>query len=108
MVPLRNLIVNDSSSFDRIYFTVIHGYVQSADTVANNTRALKDKLSDIATLHYVNGPPMSDNPTSSSRPWWILVHNLEHKLSASGRWDDTVCLPNNSITFFVTMRADLM
>jgi len=69
---------------------VIHGYVQSADTLASNTRALKDKLSDIATLHYVDGPPMRDNSTSSSRPWWILGKNLEHKVSASGRWDDSV------------------
>lgn len=69
---------------------VIHGYVQSAGTVAGNTRALKDKLSDIATLHYVDGPPMRDNSSSPSRPWWILGDNLEHNLSASNRWDDTV------------------
>jgi hypothetical protein len=55
-LPLRgNLIVNGRVL--RVYiYTVVHdGYVQSADTlaVANNTRPLKDKLSDIATLHYV-------------------------------------------------------
>ncbi|KAF8817179.1 hypothetical protein BYT27DRAFT_7247721 [Phlegmacium glaucopus] len=69
---------------------VIHGYVQSAATVAGNTRPLKDKLSDLATLHYVDGPPMRGNSSSPSRPWWILGDNLEHNLSASSRWDDTV------------------
>jgi len=69
---------------------VIHGYVQSASTVAGNTRALKDKLSDIANLHYVDGPPMRSSSLSSSRPWWILDGSLEHDMSASRRWDDTV------------------
>jgi len=68
---------------------VIHGYVQSASTVAGNTRSLKDKLSDIAVLHYVDGPPMRGVSISSSRPWWILGSSLEHDPS-SGRWDDTV------------------
>ena len=88
-LPLRNLILNSSSNSDHLN-TVIHGYVQSADIVASNTRALKDKLSDIATLHYVDGPPLRANSASSSRPWWILGDNLEHNMSASGRWDDTV------------------
>jgi len=70
---------------------VIHGYVQSAATVAANTRNLKDKLSDIANLHYVDGPPMRNAPHSSSRPWWILDSYLEHDMKASDRWDDTVC-----------------
>jgi len=69
---------------------VIHGYVQSAATVAGNTRALRDKLSDIATLHYVDGPPMRGDSRSSSRPWWILGGNLEHDMSAAARWDDSV------------------
>jgi len=70
--------------------TVIHGYVQSAATVAANTRVLKDRLSDIATLHYVDGPPMRNASHSSSRPWWILDSYLEHDMTASDRWDDTV------------------
>jgi Serine hydrolase (FSH1) len=104
-LPLRNLIVNGSSSSDRIY-TLIHGYVQSADTLASNTRALKDKLSDIATLHYVDGPPMRDNSTSSSRPWWILGKNLEHKVSASGRWDDSVCYYSNNLNGIIFWRIE--
>jgi hypothetical protein len=71
-------------------FTVIHGYVQTAATVASNTRLLKDKLSDIANLHYVDGPPMRNAAHSSSRPWWILDSYLEHDMRASDRWDDTV------------------
>jgi Serine hydrolase (FSH1) len=71
---------------------VIHGYVQTAATVARNTRALKDKLSDIANLHYVDGPPMRNTGHSSSRPWWILDSYLEHDMRACDRWDDTVCL----------------
>jgi len=69
---------------------VIHGYVQTASTVAGNTRALRDKLSDIANLHYVEGPPMGNASRSSSRPWWILDHNLEFDINASARWKDTV------------------
>jgi len=69
---------------------VIHGYVQSASTVAGNTRALKNELSDIANLHYVDGPPMRSSSRSSSRPWWILDGSLEHDMTASYRWDDTV------------------
>jgi len=69
---------------------VIHGYVQSAATVAGNTRALKDKLSGIANLHYVDGPPMRKTSHSSPRPWWILDRYLEHDMRASDRWDDTV------------------
>lgn len=78
-------------SFPYLPYTVIHGYVQSAATVASNTRALKDKLSGIANLHYVDGPPMRNASYSSSRPWWILDSNLEHDMRASDRWDDTVC-----------------
>lgn len=102
-LPLRNLIVNGSSEF-WLLITVIHGYVQSADTVASNTRALKNKLSDIATLHYVDGPPMRNNSTSSSRPWWILGNNLEHNLSASARWDDTVCCCSFNDIIFDALR----
>jgi len=68
--------------------TVIHGYVQSASTVASNTGALKEALSDIANLHYVDGPPMDG---TSSRPWWILDNDLEHDTRAVNRWDDVVC-----------------
>jgi len=69
---------------------VLHGYVQSAATVAGNTRALKDELSDIANLHYVDGAPMRNASYSSSRPWWILDSYLEHDMKASDRWADTV------------------
>ena len=72
--------------------TVIHGYVQSASTVASNTGALKETLSDIANLHYVDGPPMHG---SLSRPWWILDSYLEHDTRAVDRWDDVVCFPLN-------------
>ena len=80
------------SRSDLCHILVIHGYVQSAATVAANTRVLKDKLSDIANLHYVDGPPMRSAPRSSSRPWWILDSQLEHDMTASDRWDDTVRL----------------
>ncbi|KAE8446538.1 hypothetical protein EG329_011870 [Mollisiaceae sp. DMI_Dod_QoI] len=66
---------------------IIHGYVQSASTVAHNTVDLKNALSDIATFHYVDGPSMNG---SSSRPWWILDRKLEHDTRASKRWDETV------------------
>lgn len=69
---------------------VIHGYVQSAATVAGNTRALKEALSDIANLHYVDGPPRQG---SGSRPWWILDQDLEHDMTVTNRWDDVVCTP---------------
>lgn len=65
---------------------VIHGYVQSAATVAQNTVRLREELADIAKLHYVDGPPLSG---SGSRPWWILGNNLEHD-SSGGRWEETV------------------
>jgi len=77
---------------------VIHGYVQSASIVAGNTRALSEKLSDIATLHYVDGPPMRNASRSSSRPWWILDSNLEHDMTASDRWDDTVNWWSNELS----------
>jgi len=69
---------------------VIHGYVQSAATVAGNTLALKDVLFDIANLHYVDGPPMNG---SSSRPWWILDSSLEHDMRATDRWNNVVSFP---------------
>ena len=82
-VPTLSQITN--SRLSRL--TVIHGYVQSAKTVANNTRALKETLPDIANLHYVDGPPMDG---SSSRPWWILDNSLEHDIRAIDRWDIVV------------------
>jgi len=68
---------------------VIHGYVQTAAIVAANTVRLRDELADIATLHYVDGPPMHDSSWSSSRPWWILSGNLEHN-TRDNRWQQTV------------------
>ena len=54
---------------------------------------------------------MRDNSTSPSRPWWILGHNLEHNLSASGRWDDSVCycsiVQTTALSFGIS-RADWM
>ena len=67
---------------------VIHGYVQSAATVAANTVPLRTELDDIATLNYVDGPPMG-NASGGSRPWWILGSGLELD-SSDGRWDQTV------------------
>ncbi|KAK7046691.1 FSH1 domain-containing protein [Favolaschia claudopus] len=76
---------------------VIHGYVQSAATVAHNTRQLRDALDDVAILHYVDGPPVSHNIFSSSslpRPWWFLDQNLELDSSqndrARTRWENVV------------------
>lgn len=66
---------------------VIHGYVQSAATVAANTVPLRKELDGVAKLHYVDGPPMSRGV--GSRPWWILDNNLEHN-SSSGRWEESV------------------
>jgi hypothetical protein len=88
----------------RSHHTVIHGYVQSAATVASNTRALKDKLSDIANLHYVDGPPMRNAPQSSSRPWWILDNYLEHDMRASDRWNDSVRFHLTTAPWFDAMR----
>ena len=76
---------------DQSLYSVIHGYVQSAATLAFNTFPLKNRLSDIANLHYIDGPPMYRNaPPSSSRPWWILDNDLEHNVKASNRWNDCV------------------
>ncbi|KAF7350480.1 FSH1 domain-containing protein [Mycena venus] len=74
---------------------VIHGYVQSAATVAQNTRRLRDALDGVAVLHYVDGPPMGANASSSfsssSRPWWFLGQSLEFDASrGNSRWDDVV------------------
>ncbi|KAJ7512029.1 serine hydrolase FSH [Mycena galericulata] len=67
---------------------VVHGYVQSAATVAQNTRKLRDALEGVAILHYVDGPVMS---RSSSRPWWLLGNNLEFDASRNDeRWDTVV------------------
>jgi hypothetical protein len=77
--------------------TVIHGYVQSASTVARNTGALKEALSDIANLHYVDGPLMDG---TSSRPWWILDNDLEHDTRAVDRWDDVVCFLLNQSSWW--------
>ncbi|KAJ6486895.1 serine hydrolase FSH [Mycena sanguinolenta] len=67
---------------------VIHGYVQSAATVAHNTRRLRDVLDGVAVLHYVDGPPMHRNPSFSpeSRPWWILGQSP----ASDPRWQETV------------------
>ncbi|CEJ91711.1 hypothetical protein VHEMI07404 [[Torrubiella] hemipterigena] len=66
---------------------VIHGYVQSAATVAENTLPLREALADIAHLHYVDGPRLDASP---SRPWWILDSDLEHDIRAADRWKDVV------------------
>ncbi|KAJ7151111.1 serine hydrolase-domain-containing protein [Mycena filopes] len=69
---------------------VVHGYVQSAATVAHNTRRLRDALDDIAVLRYVDGPPLQASSFSSgSRPWWMLGQRLELDASrGDNRWDD--------------------
>jgi len=72
----------------KLNILVIHGYVQSAATVAANTVALREELADIATLHYVDGPPMQ-GVRGDSRPWWILGGGLEHDPS-SRRWEESI------------------
>ncbi|KAJ7839583.1 hypothetical protein B0H14DRAFT_2787094 [Mycena olivaceomarginata] len=67
---------------------VLHGYVQSAATVAHNTQKLRDTLDGVAVLHYVDGPPLVGG---ASRPWWFLGQNLEFDSSrGDSRWDDVV------------------
>ncbi|KAJ7770547.1 serine hydrolase FSH [Mycena metata] len=72
---------------------VVHGYVQSADMVAHNTRQLRDVLDGIAVLHYIEGPPMQAGSSfsSGSRPWWFLGQGLEHDNSRGDtRWEEVV------------------
>ncbi|KAJ7716580.1 serine hydrolase FSH [Mycena maculata] len=71
---------------------VVHGYVQSAATVAHNTRKLRDALDGVAILHYVDGPVMPNSSfMSSSQPWWLLSQSLEFDASRNdGRWDTVV------------------
>ncbi|KAJ7145370.1 serine hydrolase FSH [Mycena crocata] len=70
---------------------VLHGYVQTAATVAHHTQRLRDALDGVATLHYVEGPPMPASSYSSSRPWWFLGQNLEFDASRGNtRWADVV------------------
>jgi len=79
---------------------VIHGYAQTAAMVAGNTVLLKDRLSDIATLNYVEGPPMRGATRSGSRPWWILdsMSTLEFDATMAGRWNDTVQWWSNELS----------
>ncbi|KAJ7637099.1 serine hydrolase FSH [Roridomyces roridus] len=68
---------------------VVHGYVQSAATVAHNTRKLREALEGVAILHYVDGP--KGHLFSSSRPWWHLGEHLEFDSSRNdGRWETVV------------------
>jgi len=67
---------------------VIHGYVQSAATVAANTQQLQAELSDVATLHYVDGPPMGSY--GDSRPWWVLGSQLQFDGRYTDRWEMVV------------------
>ncbi|KAJ6590557.1 serine hydrolase FSH [Mycena vulgaris] len=69
---------------------VLHGYVQTAATVAHNTQKLRAALDGVAILHYVEGPPMPASSFSSSRPWWFLGQSLEFDASRGTRWDDVV------------------
>ncbi|KAJ7039822.1 serine hydrolase FSH [Mycena alexandri] len=72
---------------------VLHGYIQSAATVAHNTRQLRDVLDDIAILHYVDGPPMQADSSfpSDSRPWWVMGQSPEHAvLRGDARWEEVV------------------
>jgi hypothetical protein len=74
-------------------YPVIHGYAQTAAIVARNIVGLNNMLSDIATLNYVEGPPVPGTRPTASRPWWILdsMASLEFDSAQSGRWNDTVC-----------------
>lgn len=62
----------------KLKILVLHGLVQTAETVAMNTLPLRETLEDIAELDYADGP---ENPGNSSRPWWDRGTN---------RWELTV------------------
>ncbi|KAJ7275047.1 serine hydrolase FSH [Mycena rebaudengoi] len=68
---------------------VLHGYVQTAETVAYNTQKLRDALEGVANLHYVKGPDMPSSFSSLARPWWFLGEKLEFDATRK-RWDDVV------------------
>jgi hypothetical protein len=69
--------------------SVLHGYVQTAETVAYNTQKLRDALEGVANLHYVKGPDMPSSFSSLARPWWFLGEKLEFDATRK-RWDDVV------------------
>lgn len=88
---LGELNLRDLGISDEFTFKVLHGYVQSAATVAHNTRELRDALEGIAALHYVDGPVMAGAAPSSSRPWWFWGERLEFDTSrGDARWNDVI------------------
>ncbi|KZO92283.1 hypothetical protein CALVIDRAFT_530257 [Calocera viscosa TUFC12733] len=71
---------------------VIHGYLQTGETMRCNTQRLQAELRHIAELHYVEGPPMKDSSWGDSRPWWIMKSRsgwLDPD-NRTDRWDETV------------------
>ncbi|PRP85876.1 hypothetical protein PROFUN_06150 [Planoprotostelium fungivorum] len=75
----------------KLQVLVIHGYVQTASTVFNNTKPLRDALSDVADLIYAEGPAVEGNERGS-RPWWTLefIGGGTWKGKETDRWNDTV------------------
>ncbi|PRP79142.1 hypothetical protein PROFUN_13092 [Planoprotostelium fungivorum] len=68
----------------KLKILVLHGQVQTASTVAYNTRPLRDALSDVADLFYAEGPAVKGNELGS-RPWWVWQGDR-----GTDRWNDTV------------------
>jgi len=85
------------SHTQKLRIVVIHGYVQSAATVANNTQHLREELSDFAELVYVDGPPPQPH-WGSSRPWWFLGNSLEIREDGPARWNETVAWWSNHLS----------
>jgi hypothetical protein len=80
--------------FSSAKLKVIHGYVQSANTVRENTGPLRRLLEERGyKLVYVDGPVMRS--LSGSRPWWILGRNLEID-NSTDRWQDSVRVDSSS------------
>lgn len=69
----------------KLKILVLHGQVQTASTVAHNTRPLREALSDIADVFYAEGPAVEGNEMGS-RPWWVWQGDR-----GTDRWNDTVC-----------------
>ncbi|KAF7324396.1 FSH1 domain-containing protein [Mycena sanguinolenta] len=88
MCELHTSSIHPQLAFLMLNILVIHGYVQSAATVAHNTRKLRDVLDGVAVLHYVDGPPMPPNSSFSpaSRPWWILGQSPASDPRWQERW----------------------
>lgn len=73
-----------SSETDYQSGTVLHGYVQTAETVYANTAPLRAALeaSRKCSLTYVRGvpPPGRTQESMGSRPWWIMTRQVDGPL----------------------------